>query len=39
MESFNQEIRQEFKTYKEQTDKQFAIVNGRIDDVMLKLDR
>ena len=39
MESFNREIRQEFKDYKAQNDKQFEYVNKRIDDVMLKLDK
>lgn len=33
LESFNREIRQEFKDYKHTTDKQFDNVNKRIDDL------
>ena len=37
LESFNKEIRQEFKDYKHTTDKQFDNVNKRIDDLFKEL--
>lgn len=37
LESFNKEIRQEFKDYKTTTDKQFDNVNKRIDDLFKEL--
>lgn len=37
LESFNKEIRQEFRDYKVTTDKQFDNVNKRIDDLFKEL--
>ena len=37
LESFNKEIRQEFRQHKEETAKQFDKVNDRIDEVFTKL--
>jgi len=35
LESFNKEIRNELKNHRDETDKQFKVVHGRIDEVLL----